>query len=450
MAKEKVFYECGSCGSTFSKWSGQCTTCHAWNTIVEKAPEALQKTAVKQKGVLLSAETGKNEKTERKRMEVGISEADRVLGGGLFPDSLTLLVGNPGIGKSTLALQLARNIALSTPNHPVRIISGEESGFQVLERAKRLGSVPENLRISAGFRIEDVLETAQQEKPIFLVIDSVQTFSSGEIPSSTGSLPQIRAVTESLMYLAKAKHIPVLLIGQVTKGGEMAGPQLLAHLVDAVLQFEGDDRHELRMLRALKNRFGSTSEIGIFEMTETGLQEVQNPSEVFLSGRLPGAVGSVIFPAVEGQRPFLLEMQALTATTPFGLPKRSASGFSLARLSLLLAVLEKHAGIRLSSLDVFANVVGGLKTEEPGADLAMCLAIASSKIKKAVPETFFALGEVGLSGEIRSVAHLEKRLREGEKLGFTDAILPSSQKLPKTSLRLHTVQTVAEAVRVIG
>ncbi|QQS58695.1 DNA repair protein RadA [Candidatus Peregrinibacteria bacterium] len=448
MTKEKGMYECGACGNIFPKWSGKCPSCHSWNTIAEKTPEIARNGGGKQRGVLLSAEKSHSPGEERKRMGVGIQETDRVLGGGLFPDSLTLLVGNPGIGKSTLALQMARNIALQNPQKPIFIISGEESGFQVLERAKRLGTVPENLKVSTGFRIEDVLETAEQEKPAFLVVDSVQTFSSGEIPSASGSLPQIRAVTESLMYVAKAKHIPVLLIGQVTKGGEMAGPQLLAHLVDAVLQFEGDDRHELRMLRALKNRFGSTSEVGIFEMTEVGLREVMNPSEVFLSGRLPGAIGSVIFPAVEGQRPFLLEMQALTATTPFGLPKRSASGFSLARLSLLLAVLEKHAGIRLSSLDVFANVVGGLKTEEPGADLAMCLAIASSKTKKAVPETFLALGEIGLSGEVRAISQLEKRLREGEKLGFTDAILPSSHKIPKTSLQLHTVRTVAEAVGI--
>ncbi len=447
MAKEKSVYICGNCDGKFPKWSGQCPTCKAWNSITEAKPEPKNIQRGSSSGSILDF-SQKEESTPRERISTGFHESNRVFGGGIYPDSLTLFIGNPGIGKSTLALQMAINIAHTT-DADVLIFSGEESAYQVISRAERISDCPKNLKITSAFQIEDVIHTANSHAPALIVVDSVQTFSSGDVMSGPGSLPQIRAVTEQLMHLAKAKHIPVLLIGQVNKGGEMAGPQVLAHLVDVVVQFEGDDQHELRILRANKNRFGSTSEVGIFEMTEKGLREVKNPSAAFLSGRLPGAIGSAIFPAVEGERPCLVEIQALTAPTPFGFPKRSSSGISLQRLSLLLAVLEKHAGIKLSSLDVFTNVVGGFRIDETAADLSLCLSIASSRKKFPIPEKMLSIGEIGLSGEIRAVSKLEKRLKEGEKLGFTTAIIPSSQKAPKTTLQLRRVQTLAEAVKVL-
>lgn len=451
MAKNRVNFRCRECQATYPKWSGQCEQCGAWNTIEEFTPKAEMIASRNAPGGVAidfstMTDTGQH---DGKRIPTGFAEADRVLGGGFFPDSLTLFVGNPGIGKSTLALQLALNIAKSATERSILIFSGEESVFQVKQRAERLGGIPPNLQIAATFVIEDVIATIVEHRPAFVIVDSAQTFSSREIPGSPGSMPQIRTITEMLMHASKTAGIPILLIGQVTKGGEMAGPQLLAHLVDTVLQFEGDDQHDLRILRSSKNRFGATSEVGIFAMTEGGLTEVTNPSEAFLSGRLPGAIGSTIYPALEGQRPFLVEIQALTATTPFGLPKRSASGIGLQRLSLLLAVLEKHANVKLSSLDVFANVVGGFRIDEPAADLAICLAVASSRNKAAVSEEMFFVGEVGLSGEVRAVSRLEQRLKEGEKLGFTTAIIPGSQKPPKSKLTLIPVRTVAEAVQKV-
>ncbi len=453
MAKIKQNFRCTECNAEYPKWSGQCTQCGTWNSLVEFTKQESHPVSRHAPGgnVIDFKDKSNVAAHDGMRITTGFAEVDRVLGGGFFPDSLTLFVGNPGIGKSTLALQIALQIAHATTNRPVLIFSGEESVFQVRKRAERLGGVPANLHVAATFVMEDVIATITEHNPAFVIVDSAQTFSSREIPGAPGSMPQIRTITEMLMHASKTSGIPILLIGQVTKGGEMAGPQLLAHLVDTVLQFEGDDQHDLRILRSSKNRFGATSEVGIFAMTESGLQEVTNPSEAFLSGRLPGAIGSSIYPALEGQRPFLVEIQALTATTPFGLPRRSASGISLQRLSLLLAVLEKHAGVKLASLDVFANVVGGFRIEEPAADLAICLAVASSRNKAAIPQELFVLGEVGLSGEVRAVSKLEQRLKEGEKLGFTTAIVPSTQKAPQTKLQLIPVRTVAEAVqKVLG
>lgn len=448
MAKPKTVFACGNCGARFPKWMGQCEKCGEWNTLSEIEAEPQKLGSTKTAGSLITfSEAGAKRAAPRARLASGYFEADRVLGGGFFADSLSLFVGNPGVGKSTLALQIALNIARQHSDSPVLVFSGEESAYQVLDRAERLGGVPPNLRVASAFAIDDVTATARSLRPSLVVVDSVQTFAADEVPNGPGTLPQIRAVTERLMHLAKTDGIPVLLIGQVTKGGEMAGPQLLAHLVDVVLQFEGDDQHDLRILRATKNRFGSTSEVGIFEMAGEGLREVKNPSAAFLAGRLSGAIGSTIYPALEGQRPFLVEIQALSAATPFGMPRRSASGIGLSRLALLLAVLEKHAGVKLAALDVFVNVVGGFSIDETAADLAVCLALASSRIKAPVPEDFLILGEVGLAGEVRAVSQLEKRLAEGEKLGFQTALVPAAQKKPKTGLRLIPVKTVEEAVR---
>ena len=443
MAKEKILFECESCGALAHKWAGQCAKCGEWNVLVEKKSTPVT-------GNLGGTEIDFSEKPQempqQSRSSSEFPEVNRVLGGGFFSGSLVLLIGNPGIGKSTVSLQIAQKMAKKTEK-PVLIFSGEESAFQVLHRAERLGEVSKNLKVAAAFRIEDVVATAERMNPALVVVDSVQTFVRGDLPNAPASLPQIRAVTESIMHFAKTSGVPTILIGQVNKDGDMAGPQTLAHLVDVVLQFEGDSGHDLRILRSLKNRFGATSEIGVFEMTESGLAEVKNPSAAFLEGRLKNAIGSAIFPAVEGNRPFLVEMQALTATSPFGLPKRSASGFSLSRLALLLAVLESRAQVKLSALDVFGNVVGGFKIDETAADLAMCLALVSSKNKIPMPSDLIAIGEIGLSGEIRAVSHLEKRLLESEKLGFRRAIVPKMKKIPKTSMEIIAAETLAEAIQ---
>lgn len=445
MAREKTVFRCTSCGAQSPKWAGQCASCGEWNSLEQEGASAGISPRTKTSGKAIDF-SRIQKKAAHTRLSSGFSESDQVLGGGFLSDSLTLLVGNPGIGKSTFALHAAISIAQEHSDRSVFILSGEESSSQILQRCGRIAPCPPNLKISSAFAIEDVLATCAQEKPLFLVIDSVQTFSHGDLPNAPGSLPQIKAVTESLMHLAKQTGVPVLLVGQVNKGGDMAGPQALAHLVDTVLQFEGDDQHELRMLRSLKNRFGSTSEVGIFEMTEKGLAEVKNPSAAFLEGRLAGGKGSAIFPALEGQRPFLVEIQALTAASPFGIPKRSSSGISLQRLSILLAVLEQHARLPLANRDVFANVVGGFRLEETASDLAVALAVVSAQRGSSLPSDMVIIGELGLSGEVRSVHHLEKRLQEAEKLGFTQAIIPKTKQKKKTKMALLEVRTLSEAI----
>lgn len=442
--KRKTQYICQSCGSVFSKWSGQCSACNEWNTLKEYEKEKTTFPSQKGGGKIITFTREAQKEENNTRFSTKIYEVDRTLGGGILSGSIVLLTGSPGIGKSTLSLQITQNIAQEYQDEEIFLFSGEESENQVSQRLKRLGKVCSNIKIANTYFVEDIFETAKVKKPKLIVVDSVQTFVSGAEIGNPGSPSQIRAVTEILMNLAKTENISVLLIGQVTKEGSMAGPQLLAHLVDVTLHFEGDEQHELRILRCDKNRFGATSEIGIFEMTNTGLQELKNPSSAFLSGRLPGASGSVIFPALEGKRPFLVEIQALTSNTPFGLPKRNASGIPLNRLSLLIAVLEKHAGVNLSSQDVFANVIGGFSMKETAADLAICLSLTSSRLNIAVPEKMVALGEVGLSGEVRSIPHLEKRLQEAEKLGFTIAFIPKTEKKITSKMKLIPVQTVRD------
>jgi DNA repair protein RadA/Sms len=447
--KSKTVFVCQSCGAHFPKWAGKCESCGEWNTLQEEmlfeSPKSLGNkisSAPKKPSIPLS----KSEHPESFRIQTGISEFDRVLGGGFFHDSLVLLTGDPGIGKSTISLQVALQVAQKTPEKTVLIVSGEESLSQISDRIHRLSSVvPPNLKILSDTLLENALSLAASENIALLVFDSVQTLSSGEIPSSPGSINQIRGVTEALMKFAKQNGVPTLLIGHVTKSGDMAGPQVLAHLVDVVLYFEGERFHEFRILRSTKNRFGSAFEVGVFEMAGEGLREVLNPSESFLSGRLQNALGSVIFPAMEGTRPFLVEAQALTSFSSFGYPKRSASGYDATRLSILIAILERHAGVRLDSADVYVNIVGGLKITEPAADLPIACAILSSKLQKPILEKSVFCGELGLSGEVRAVPHLERRILEAEKLGFTTAIVPHQKSLPKTkSIRIEVVQTISE------
>ena len=453
LAKPKTTFVCRECGAAHPKWQGQCDDCGAWSTLEEQKPlEVLSRdnSGVVRTGKLLNFDEVKNSQNDlptRSRVSTCLSECDNVLGGGLYPQSLNLLVGDPGVGKSTLSLQIARNIAEKTDG-TVLIVSGEESAWQVLSRLKRFGTEPKNLKIANSNSIDDVYTTCQKMQPRLLVVDSVQTFVSQNLPSAGGSLVQVRAVTEVLMTVAKKMHIPVLLIGQVTKEGTMAGPQTLAHLVDVVMQISGDSDHDLRLLQCSKNRFGPTNSVGIFRMTEKGLETVTNPSEAFLSGRQANALGSVIFPTLEGSRAFLIELQALTAHSPFGMPKRSSSGFPLPRLHLLLAVLSKFAGLKkLAGLDVFANVVGGYRSQEPAADLAMCAAIISSQLQKPLGDKVVVLGEVGLSGEVRAVRQLETRLKEAEKLGFEIALVPPGKHKLKTKLKLEVIQNVSNLMK---
>jgi DNA repair protein RadA/Sms len=418
----KKIYICSECGGESPKWAGQCPGCGEWNTLAEStaAPKKTKSGSSfgRQAAGSASKPLNANELAANPpaRLVSGITELDRVLGGGVVPGSFVLLGGEPGIGKSTLTLQLAATFAQQIG--PVLLVSGEESAEQVALRAQRTGLAHENLRLLSEVDLETILATAAAEKPALLVVDSVQVMSSSELSSMPGSVPQIRTVAEGLLRYAKTTGTPVILIGHVTKEGELAGPQVLTHLVDVVLQLSGDAHRDLRILKTAKNRFGATSEVGVFEMTETGLAEVANPSAAFLEGRADKPIGSCITATVEGTRPLLVEVQALTSTTSFGYPKRAASGFELNRLNLLIAVLTRHAGLKLDNQDVFINVVGGFKLGEPAADLAVCLAIASSYLKKPLPAELVAFGEVGLSGEIRAVSQSAARVKEAQKLGF--------------------------------
>lgn len=430
--KLKTVYICQNCNYESPKWIGQCPTCHTWNSFTEdvvnigKSSKGLSSTAAKLQAKTPISLTKNN--SAQDKIITGIAEFDRVIGNGIIPGSLTLLSGEPGIGKSTLTLQIASSLA---KNAKVLIISGEESVEQIAQRAYRLNNNHENLQAINEFNLETILETIRHEKPYFVIIDSIQVISSFDLPNAAGSITQVRYCTERIMELAKSSNIPVMLIGHVTKDGNLAGPRVLEHLVDTVMQLEGDRYQQFRILRAVKNRFGSCNEVGIFEMNENGMVEVKNPSEHLLNGRKKDAIGSAITVAMEGTRPFLVEVQALVSTTHFGYPKRTANGFDLNRLQILTAVLEKYCKIPLQSQDIFVNVVGGIKLNEPAADLAVLMAIVSSYFKKPLPLNAIIFGEVGLSGELRKVNHNEKRLKEAQKLGFNEVI--NSEKFKEVS-----------------
>ncbi len=445
MPKLKTIYICSKCGAQASRWEGKCSNCQAWNSYVE---DVIDVKAEKSKT------TGKPQATHKlayqnfdeKRIKVGILEFDRVLGGGVMQNAINLVVGDPGVGKSTLVLQAASKLSQKLK---ILYVSGEESVQQVSARAKRLKAKSENLLFINEVGLENILATVEDIEPDLLVLDSLQVVTSAEINSLSGSMSQVRFVAEKMMEIAKQKGIPVFCIGHVNKGGELAGPMALAHLVDAVFYLEGEKYQQFKMLRSVKNRFGSIDEVGVFEMTGNGFVEVKNPSAAFLEGRQKDSLGSIVVPTMEGSRSFLVEIQALTTHTNFGYPKRTASGVDLNRLNLMIAVLNKYAKMKLDSQDVFVNVIGGFKINEPAVDLGICLAIASSKQKKVIPNDTVAIGEVGLSGEIRSVNFLEKRIKEAEKLGFQKVILPKTSKPPKIEMKTVFVRNVAEAVASI-
>ncbi len=423
MAKSKTsIFFCKECGNETSKWSGQCPACKAWNTLVEEPVTKMEKTSsamgmfrepVKLEEIVLENES---------RMETGFGELDRVLGGGIVPGSLVLVGGDPGIGKSTLLLQVCRNLAIGQKK--VLYISGEESLGQIKMRAERIGKVEGELKFLCETNLGLIDRVIESEKPDVVVIDSIQTMVNEDVTSAAGSVSQVRESTNVLMHIAKGRGIAIFIVGHVTKEGQVAGPRVLEHMVDTVLYFEGERSASYRILRGVKNRFGSTNEIGVFEMLPQGLGEVINPSEYLLSGRPEGASGAAVACLMEGTRPILLEVQALVTETAFGLPRRTAVGTDVNRVNLLMAVIEKRCRIMMNRYDAYINIAGGLRVAEPALDLAIVLALISSVKDRALDDSMVVFGEVGLAGEVRSVAMAEYRVREAEKLGFSRCILP--------------------------
>ena len=452
MTKTKLAWACTECGHTQVKWTGSCGGCQSWNTLIEeirieekKQRFDTKKTATAKPVRLCDVEIGKT-----KRVKTKIGELDRLFGGGVVEGSLVLIGGEPGVGKSTLLLQMANAFGFS--DQKVLYVSGEESAEQTSLRAQRLGTKHENVYLLSETLFGSILAQIEELKPDVVIVDSVQIVYKGEIPSAPGSVVQVREIATEFMHLAKGRGITTFLIGHVTKSGEIAGPRILEHLVDTVLEFEGDKQHGYRMLRAIKNRFGSTDEISIFQMKESGLVEVPNPSHVFLSERVKEASGSAIVPGLEGARSFLLEIQALVTPTVFPTPSRRSTGLDQNRLALLLAVLEKRVGYQLHHADVFMALAGGLKIVEPAIDLGILLAIASSYVGKPLPPDLIVIGEVGLGGEVRGVSRIETRLKEAVHMGFKKCILPLKNFKSITSsiqqkIDLIPVELVDEAIR---
>ena len=452
MPKAKTIFFCQNCGFESSKWMGQCPACKAWNSFAEEPQTSTKKTAAGnvRKDTPQPKTLSEIEMNQAARMSTGMGELDRVLGGGIVQGSLVLVGGDPGIGKSTLLLQVCRN--LSDAGKKVLYISGEESLQQIRLRAERMGSFTENLLILCETDLQAIRETITRLQPQVVVIDSIQTMYNESVSSAPGSVSQVRESTGVLMQIAKTQNITIFIVGHVTKEGVVAGPRVLEHMVDTVLYFEGDRYASYRVLRGVKNRFGSTNEIGVFEMRTSGLAEVANPSEYMLDGKPENASGSIVACTMEGTRPVLLEVQALVCQSSLAFPRRTADGTDLNRVNLLMAVLEKRAGLRVSSCDAYINIAGGIRMNEPALDLGIVLAVASSMKDTPIDEKTIAFGEVGLSGEVRSVTMPEQRVREAKKLGFDTVILPMScmkQAARVDGIHLTGVRNVREAIQAI-
>ncbi|MCT4604210.1 MAG: DNA repair protein RadA [Marinifilum sp.] len=451
-AKTKSAWFCQNCGVESAKWVGKCPSCGEWNTFVEEI-------VVKSKNVNVVGSNGDSKNkplkiseissSEEKRYNTQNIELNRVLGGGLVPGSLILIGGEPGIGKSTLALQ----IALHLKNYKTLYVSGEESAQQIKLRGNRINSDNDNCLIVSETSMENIFSHIKNTNPNIVVIDSIQTLATERIEAGPGSVSQIRECTSQLLQYAKQSAVPVLLIGHITKDGSLAGPKILEHMVDTVLQFEGDQNHMYRILRATKNRFGSTSEMGIYEMQHTGLREVSNPSELLLSQEDESLSGTAISASIEGMRPFLIEIQALVSSAAYGTPQRSSTGFDLRRLNMLLAVLEKRAGFRLSTKDVFLNIAGGIKVNDPAIDLAVIIAVLSSSTDISIPKEVCFAGEIGLSGEIRPVNRIDQRISEAEKLGFKQIFIPKHNlkglDISKFKIKVHLVSKVGQVFQTL-
>lgn len=451
MAKSKTVFFCTSCGNETPKWVGRCPGCGAWNTLEEhiEKPAASGRAKAAPVGVSRAPQRLKDVDTDTEiRFSTGMGELDRVLGGGAVAGSLVLVGGAPGIGKSTLLLQICNSLC---QGRTVLYVSGEESERQLKLRAVRLGVAPEPLFILSETRLSDILEAVESCKPDILIIDSIQTLYNEDNDSSPGSISQVKDCTMSLMHLSKAQGVTVFVVGHINKDGNIAGPKVLEHMVDCVLYFEGDPNTSYRLLRAAKNRFGSTNEIGVFEMRDTGLVEVPNPSQMLLAGRPEGASGTCVACVMEGTRPILAEVQALVTKTTFNVPRRAADGFDFNRAVLLMAVAEKRAGMKLNVFDAYLNVIGGLRLDEPGADLPVVLAVASSYRDQPISDDLVAIGEVGMTGEIRSVSHLNQRLQEVSRLGFKKCIIPKggAEKLEiPEGLTVYRVRNLREAIEI--
>lgn len=450
MAKARTVFFCNHCGNETPKWQGRCPACGAWNTIEEHAEKPTPGRA-KAAPVGMSRRPQKLSEVDSDneiRFTTGMAELDRVLGGGAVLGSLVLVGGAPGIGKSTLLLQICKSLC---QGHRVLYVSGEESERQLKLRADRLGVTSESLYILSETRLSDILAAVEELDPNILIIDSIQTLYNEENESSPGSVSQVKDCTLSMMQLSKSQGLTIFLVGHINKDGNIAGPKVLEHMVDCVLYFEGDQNSSYRLLRAAKNRFGSTNEIGVFEMMDRGLVEVPNPSQMLLSGRPEGASGTCVACVMEGTRPVLAEVQALVSKTMLNAPRRTADGFDFNRAILLLAVTEKRAGMKLSMFDAYINVIGGLHLEEPGADLSVVLAIASSYRDAPIPGDLVAIGEVGLTGEVRSVSHVNQRLGEVRRLGFRKCIIPNGghEKLEiPEGLEVYKVRNLREAIEI--
>jgi len=453
MAKAKTYYVCTECGAMQSRWMGKCPDCGSWNTLEEQIaqPETKSKSAVSNPTASVTTISTLKEidSSEENRYTTAMSELNRVLGGGIVPGSVILLSGDPGIGKSTLLLQICESIS---DNAKILYISGEESLRQIKLRAARLGVETDNLLLGSTTNIEAVIEAIHQHKPDVVMVDSIQTMNLSTLNSTTGSVSQVRECTQLLINTAKSLEIPTFIVGHVNKDGNIAGPKVMEHMVDAVLYFEGERNLSYRILRAIKNRFGSTNEIGVFEMQENGLVEVPNPSLAMLEGRPKNVSGTCVACVMEGSRPILAEVQALVSKTNFGQPRRTSAGFDYNRAALITAVLEKRCGYFFGNLDSYINVIGGLRLDEPAADLPVALALASNLLDRAVSDDLVAFGEIGLAGEIRSVNRAAARVMEAERLGFTRCVLPkqcinSLNFVPK--IELIGVSSLAQAIQLL-
>lgn len=452
MSKVKTSFFCQNCGTQYSKWQGQCNACREWNTIVEeviqKEEKSVWKNPTHKNRAAAPLKVGDIDSTLEIRMDTCDAELNRVLGGGIVPGSLILLGGEPGIGKSTLLLQISLKLPYKT-----LYVSGEESQKQIKMRAERITPEGDNCYILTETKTQNIFKQIEELSPDVVIIDSIQTLHTDYIESSPGSISQIRECTAELIKFAKESNVPVILIGHITKDGNIAGPKILEHMVDTVLQFEGDRNHVYRILRSLKNRFGSTSELGIYEMLGTGLREVSNPSEILISQKEDDLSGTAIAATLEGMRPLMIEIQALVSTAVYGTPQRSTTGYNAKRLNMILAVLEKRAGFRLGTKDVFLNVTGGISVDDPAIDLAVVAAILSSNEDIPIMKDFCFVGEVGLSGEIRPVNRIDQRIQEAEKLGFTTIFVSKFNKISikNSGLKIELVSKVEDVVaRLFG
>lgn len=453
MSKKGSEFVCQSCGAVYAKWQGKCDACGEWNSIIEekKGGDGFSNISTQKKGKMIDFVSLSGEEKAINRIQTGIKELDRVAGGGLVPGSVILVGGDPGIGKSTLLLQVSASVSNLNGNPECYYISGEEAIDQVRIRAKRLKLEQSPVHLASATEIKDIIATLEKSKASVVIIDSIQTMYLDEVESTPGSVAQVRACAYELIKLAKKKGFVLFLVGHVTKQGSIAGPRVLEHMVDTVLYFEGERGHHFRILRAVKNRYGATDEIGVFEMQDQGLMEVENPSALFLAERQGNISGSCVFAGIEGSRPVLVEIQALVCPTSYASPKRAVVGWDSNRLSMVLAVLEARCGMNLSSQDIYLNIAGGLKISEPAADLAVAMAVISSMTNKPLPSDTVIFGEIGLSGEIRAVSQPNSRLKEANKLGFKSAILPANigakeKKTNRVDLAIHEIGNVQRLI----